>query len=416
MSDGTTKGPGMPSIPNQAPQADDLPWFISVDDHVVEPPTVWSDRLPAKYRDVGPRYARRRIGLTRWQQGAFVTDKDDNGVETDVWLFEDVVKPIRRNIAAAGLDRDEMDLNPISFDEMRKGCFDATARLADMDLNHVGASLCFPQMSRFCGQEFSEAKDKDLGLACIKAYNDWMVDEWCATDRARLIPLIMVPLWDGELAAAEVRRNAERGVRAVTFSENPYVLGFPSIHSGAWEPFFRACAETDTTINMHIGSSSKMATVSPDAVPAVGASLSSANAVSSLMEFLFSGVLERYPTLLLAYSEGQVGWIPYQLERADAVWSEHRAWNGLKGEMKRPPSHYYYRQVYGCVFRDFFGMRNLADVGEDNVTFEVDYPHTDSTFPNTVALAREMFAGLSDEQRYKVCRGNAIRMLHLDQD
>jgi predicted TIM-barrel fold metal-dependent hydrolase len=406
----------MASIPNTAPQADDLPWFISVDDHVVEPPTVWSDRLPAKYRDVGPRYARRRVGLTRWQQGAFVTDKDDNGKETDVWLFEDVVKPIRRNIAAAGLDRDEMDLNPISFDEMRKGCFDATARLADMDLNHVGASLCFPQMSRFCGQEFSEAKDKDLGLACVKAYNDWMVDEWCATDRARLIPLIMVPLWDGELAAAEVRRNAERGVHAVTFSENPYVLGFPSIHSGAWEPFFRACAETDTTINMHIGSSSKMATVSPDAVPAVGASLSSANAVSSLMEFLFSGVLERYPTLLLAYSEGQIGWIPYQLERADAVWSEHRAWNGLKGEMKQPPSHYYYRQVYGCVFRDFFGLRNLADVGEDNVTFEVDYPHTDSTFPNTVALAREMFAGLTDEQRYKVCRGNAIRMLHLDQD
>ena len=406
----------MASTTNQAPQADDLPWFISVDDHVVEPPTVWSDRLPARYKDVGPRYARRRVGLTRWQQGSFVTDKDDNGAETDVWLFEDVVKPIRRNIAAAGLDRDEMDLNPISFDEMRKGCFDPVARLEDMDLNHVGASLCFPQMSRFCGQEFSEAKDKDLGLACVKAYNDWMVDEWCATDRARLIPLIMVPLWDGELAAAEVRRNAERGVHAVTFSENPYVLGFPSIHSGAWEPFFRACAETGTTINMHIGSSSKMATVSPDAVPAVGASLSSANAVSSLMEFLFSGVLERYPTLLLAYSEGQIGWIPYQLERADAVWSEHRAWNGLKGEMKQPPSHYYYRQVYGCVFRDFFGLRNLADVGEDNVTFEIDYPHTDSTFPNTVALAREMFAGLTDDQRYKVCRGNAIRMLHLDID
>jgi predicted TIM-barrel fold metal-dependent hydrolase len=285
-----------------------------------------------------------------------------------------------------------------------------------MDLNHVEASLCFPQMSRFCGQEFSEAKDKDLGLACVRAYNDWMVEEWSATDRARLIPLVMVPLWDGELAAAEVRRNAERGVHAVTFSENPYVLGFPSIHSGAWEPFFRACAETGTTICMHIGSSSKMATVSPDAVPAVGASLSSANAVSSLMEFLFSGVLQRYPTLQLAYSEGQVGWIPYQLERADAVWSEHRAWNGLKGEMVQPPSYYYYRQVYGCVFRDFFGMRNIADVGEDNVTFEVDYPHTDSTFPDTVALATEMFAGLTDDQRYKVCRGNAIRMLHLDLD
>jgi len=387
-----------------------------MDDHVVEPPTVWSDRLPAKYRDVGPRYERRAVGMTRWQQGAFVTDADANGVETDVWRFEDVVKPIRRNIAAAGLDRDEMDLNPISFDEMRKGCYDAVARLADMDLNHVEASLCFPQMSRFCGQEFSEAKDKDLGLACVRAYNDWMVEEWCATDPARLIPLVMVPLWDGELAAAEIRRNAERGVHAVTFSENPYVLGFPSIHSGQWEPFFRACAETDTTINMHIGSSSRMETVSPDAVPAVGATLASNNASASLMEYLFSGVLERYPTLQLAYSEGQVGWIPYQLERADTVWQEHRAWNGLKGSMTHPPSYYYFRQVYGCVFRDFFGMRNIAYVGEDNVTFEVDYPHTDSTFPNTVALAKEMLADLTEEQRYKVCRGNAIRMLHLDLD
>src|SRR5882757_605585 len=403
-----TAAPGSP--------AGDLPWFVSVDDHVVEPPTVWSDRLPAKYRDVGPRYERRAVGMTRWQQGAFVTDADANGVETDVWRFEDVVKPIRRNIAAAGLDRDEMDLNPISFDEMRKGCYDAVARLADMDLNHVEASLCFPQMSRFCGQEFSEAKDKDLGLACVRAYNDWMVEEWCATDPARLIPLVMVPLWDGELAAAEIRRNAERGVHAVTFSENPYVLGFPSIHSGQWEPFFRACAETDTTINMHIGSSSRMETVSPDAVPAVGATLASNNASASLMEYLFSGVLERYPTLQLAYSEGQVGWIPYQLERADTVWQEHRAWNGLKGSMTHPPSYYYFRQVYGCVFRDFFGMRNIADVGEDNVTFEVDYPHTDSTFPNTVPLAKEMLADLTEEQRYKVCRGNAIRMLHLDLD
>jgi len=237
----------------QGSPAGDLPWFVSVDDHVVEPPTVWSDRLPAKYRDVGPRYERRAVGMTRWQQGAFVTDADANGVETDVWRFEDVVKPIRRNIAAAGLDRDEMDLNPISFDEMRKGCYDAVARLADMDLNHVEASLCFPQMSRFCGQEFSEAKDKDLGLACVRAYNDWMVEEWCATDPARLIPLVMVPLWDGELAAAEIRRNAERGFKAITFSEGPHALGLPSLHSGHWDPLMRACEETGTVVNLSGG-------------------------------------------------------------------------------------------------------------------------------------------------------------------
>jgi predicted TIM-barrel fold metal-dependent hydrolase len=134
------------------------------------------------------------------------------------------------------------------------------------------------------------------------------------------------------------------------------------------------------------------------------------------MEYLFSGLLERYPRLQLAYSESQVGWIPYQLERADTVWEQHRGWHGLAGTMKVPPSFYYYRQVYGCFFRDFFGMRNLAEVGLDNVTFEVDYPHTDSTWPDTEVLAKEMFKDLTDEQIYKIVRGNAIRMLHLDLD
>ena len=156
-----------------------------------------------------------------------MTEKDDNGALTEVWVFDEVVKPIRRNIASVGLAREEMDLNPISFDEMRRGCFDPVARLEDMDLNHVEASLCFPQMIRFCGQEFSETKDRELGLACIRAYNDWMLEEWCATDPARLIPLGVVPLWDGKLAAAEVRRNAARGFRAVSLQRESVAARLP---------------------------------------------------------------------------------------------------------------------------------------------------------------------------------------------
>lgn len=394
----------------------EIPWFVSVDDHVVEPPHVWTSRLPARYRDRGPRYERLPVGRTRYDNGGFVTEDDANGVVTDVWCFESIRKPIRRNIAAAGLDRSEMDLSPISFEEMRKGVYDPVARLADMSINHVEASLCFPQMSRFCGQEFSEATDKELGLLCIKAYNDWMVDEWCATDRRRLVPLVMVPLWDPQLAADEIYRNAERGVHAVTFSENPYTLGFGSIHSGHWDSFFRACAEAGVTVCMHIGSSSKMQTVSPDAPAAVGASLTFNNASASITEYLYSGLLTRYPDLKLAYSESQAGWIPYALERIDGAWQAHRAWNGMADVEMEAPSFYYYRQIFSCIFSDFVSMRNLKEVGEDNVTFEVDYPHTDSTFPDTLQLASDMFAPLSDEQLYKVTRGNAIRMLHLDLD
>jgi predicted TIM-barrel fold metal-dependent hydrolase len=393
----------------------ELPWFISVDDHVLEPPDVWTSRLASKFLPQAPHYERRRVAGVRWTKDGFIPDLGADGVETDVWVFGDVVTPPRRSICSVGLDRDRMTLDAIALDAMRPGCFEPKARLADMDLNHVEASLCFPQMIRFCGQEFSEVADKELGLACIRAYNDWMVEEWCGTNPKRLIPLIVVPLWDPELAAQEIYRNAERGVHAVSFSENPYVLGFQSIHSGAWDPFFRACEETQVSLNLHIGSSSKMQSTSPDGPVAMRIALTSNNASSSMIEFLFSGVLERYPALKIAFSESQIGWIPYYLERADQAWKEHRGYSGLEF-LPEPPSFYYYRQMYGCFFRDYTGMRNLEAVGEDNVVFEVDYPHADSTWPDTYSIAREMLAGLTAEQQYKICRGNAIRLLCLDHD
>ena len=211
-----------------------------------------------------------------------------------------------------------------------------------------------------------------------------------------------------------MRRNAERGVHAVCFSEIPAHLGLPSIHSGEWDPFFAACAETDTVINMHIGSSSRMPATSPDAPTAVAATLSFNNAMASMSDWLFSGKLVQFPTLKLAYSEGQIGWIPYVLERADTVWEEHRAWAGVKDLVPEPPSTYYYRQIFGCFFRDQHGVDSLDKVGVDNATFETDYPHTDSTWPHTKKVAMELTAGLAPDVVRKLMRGNAIRMLSLD--
>ena len=231
-----------------------------------------------------------------------------------------------------------MKITAITYEEMRKGCWDPKARLEDMDANWTEAQMCFPSFPRFCGQTFLEADDRDLALLCVKAYNDWMVDEWCGDTNGRLIPLIIIPLWDANLAAEEIVRNAARGVRATCFSEIPPYLGLPSIHSGEWDPFFAACAETGVVVNMHIGSSSKMPSTSADAPPAVGSTLTFGNAMSSMVDFLMSGVLVRYPKLTLAYSEGQIGWIPYILERADKVWEENRGWNGVYGVIPEPPS------------------------------------------------------------------------------
>jgi len=243
-----------------------------------------------------------------------------------------------------------------------------------------------------------------------------MVEEWCGDSGGRLIPLPLIPLWDADLAADEVRRNGARGCHAVCFSEIPPHLGLPSIHTGYWDPFFAACQETGTTVCMHIGSSSKMPATSGDAPVAVAATLSFGNAMASLSDFLFSGVLVRFPTIQLAYSEGQIGWLPYILERADDVWTDHRAWAEVRDIIPEPPSSYYRKHVFGCFFKDRHGLESLHRIGVDNVTFETDYPHTDSTWPDTKEIATKMVAGLPDETVYKIMRGNAIRMLSLDLD
>jgi predicted TIM-barrel fold metal-dependent hydrolase len=387
----------------------------------MEPPNVWQDRLPAKFKEVGPRMVRLKIAEMSFVGGVFSyqeANEGEDGTWCDWWLTEDLKYPLVRLMAAAGYPREEVTVTPITMDDMRKGCWEQTARLEDMDTNHTEVSLSFPTFPRFCGQTFLERKDKELADLCVKAYNDWMFDEWCAGSNGRLVPLPIVQLWDADLAAAEVRRNAARGGHAVCFTEIPPFLGLPSVHDkdGYWDPFFRACAETESIVCMHIGSSSKMPSTSADAPAAVGSTLTYMNAAMSMTDYLMSGILERFPTLKLAYSEGQIGWIPYILERADAVWKDNIAWGGVADKVKRPPSEYYYESIYGCFFDDAHGLKSLASVGVDNITFETDYPHSDSTWPHSLKVAMDIMEGLDDETITKIVRTNAIRMLHLDLD
>lgn len=394
---------------------DDFPKIISIDDHVIEHGQVWLDRLPKKYHDVGPRVVRER-GNMSFVGGVFSYEPDENGQLGDWWVYEDKKIPQTRLAAAVGFDRDDVTVTGVTYEEMRRGCWDPKARLEDMDANWTEASLCFPTFPRFCGQTFYEAKDKELADLCVKAYNDFMVEEWCGDSGGRLIPLIIIQLWDPELAAAEVRRNAARGVRAVTFSEIPPYLGLPSIHTDHWDPFFRACAETGVSIQMHIGSSSKMPSTSEDAPAAVGSTLTFGNSMSAIADWLFSGWLSKYPTLKLVFPESQIGWVPYILERADVVWEENRGWGGVADIVKEPPSTYYYRNMFPCFFGDAYGLENIEKVGVDNACFEIDYPHSDSTWPHSKETAFKLMGNLPEDVIYKLVRGNAIRILELDLD
>ena len=160
-------------------------------------------------------------------------------------MYEDGFYPQVGLNAVAGRPKAEWSMEPARFDEMRRGCYDIEARVADMDLDGVYATLCFPSLiAGFAGTIFASSKDPELGLACLRAWNDWHIDEWAGPHPDRIIPLQLAWLQDPEIAAADVRRNAERGFKAVSFPENPVDLGLPSMHTDHWDPFLRACEET----------------------------------------------------------------------------------------------------------------------------------------------------------------------------
>ena len=404
----------------------ELPKIISVDDHVVEPPHVWQTWLPAKHREKGPRVERGRWGDFRLKTGArYEMHQDPDGMWGDYWIYEDRVIYVHKRFVAIPLeatpdgdvskfDRTKMVMTALTYDDMRPGCYERDARVKDMELNWVDGSLPFPTFPRFCGQTFYEGEDKELGLACVKAYNDWMVEEWCAPSGGYNIPLCIMPLWDVQECVKEIQRNADRGVRAFCFSELPTKLGLPSIHTGEWDPVFAVCNDTGVTLCMHIGSSSTTPAASPDSPAGVGNTLALNNSMASLADYLFSGKLIQFPKLKIAYSEGQIGWIPYALERADTVWEQHDSWIRAKKLIPEPPSTYYYGRVFGCFTADHHGLHSLKEVGEDNICFETDYPHTDTTWPFTKPYVEKMLADFDESVAYKVLRGNAIRMLELD--
>ena len=394
----------------------ELPRIISVDDHVIEPPDLWQRWLPERFREAGPRVERQRGQLRLSKRRQFFNESDD-GIWADVWLYEGLGMPLVGGLASAGTDKDQADNMPMLFEDMRPGTHQQAARLIDMNTNHTQASLNFPTFPRFCGQTFLEAGDKDLALACVEAYNNWMIEEWCGgAGKGRLLPMTIIPLWSVELAAAEVRRCALKGNTSIAFSESPQALGLASIHSGDWDPLWQACVETETVVNCHIGSSSTFPSTGSDSPLLTSLSLLHEGSQRALVDWLCSGVFERFDALRLALSEGQIGWMPYALDRLDSTWKKHRGYAGVETRITRPPSEYVVGHLYGCIVDDIVGLEARHRLPMDQLMFEVDYPHGDSHWPQSVQVFERLIAEakLTDTEVRKLLRENAIACYRLN--
>jgi len=368
--------------------------LVSVDDHVVEPPDVFEHHVPAKYKDVAPRIEHMPDG-------------------TDRWRFLDIEIPNVGLNAVAGRPPEEFGMDPTSFEELRPGTYNVQQRLLDMSANGLLGSLNFPSLPGFAGRLFAALEDKDAALALCRAYNDWHIEEWCGAAPDRFIPLAIPPIWDPQEIANEIHRVAKKGCHAITFPENPEPLGLPSLHSDKWDPVWKACSDTGTIVCMHIGSSGRLVMTAPDAPIDVMITLQPMNICAAAADLLWSRVIKEFPDIRIALSEGGTGWIPYFLDRLDRTYDMHHLWTGQDfGD--RIPSEVFREHFLTCFIADPIGIEMREHIGLDNIAWECDYPHSDSSWPEAPEELARVAADVPDADLAKISHLNAMRWYSFD--
>src|SRR3954452_5323080 len=360
---------------------------ISVDDHLVEPADMFEGRLPSHLQDRAPKIVNNEWGH-------------------EVWEFDgEIYSQVGMN-AVAGRRPETVKIEPFRFDQMRPGCFDIDARINDMDINGVWASLNFPSMiTGFCGRVFSNCSDPELGLACTRAWNDWLFEEWYSAYPDRIIPLGLTWLADPALGAIEIRRNAERGFKAVTLPERPQRINLPSLFTGYWDPIIEACAETDTVICLHVGSSGNYEL--PEGSPALelGATMFGQLSLAACAEWLWSAYAVRFPSLKVAMSEGGIGWVAMLLDRLDNIVD--RSGYGTRWPDKElRPSEVLQRNFWFCTIDDPSTIDTRHRIGIENILVETDYPHGDGTWPDTQSVIQQVWGHIPPDELALMCHGN----------
>lgn len=372
----------------------------SADDHLIEPAHLWTDRVPAAFRDRAPK----------------IIEIDGR----EAWTYEDRLYFLTMGSCRPLEGFSEMGYPPAPgtarYDEIRPGCYNPKDRIADMDIDGVWGQLCFPNYARFAGHRFYlDIDDPELALVCIKAYNDYLLEEWCGYAPDRLFGAAILPLNNIDEAVKEFERVAALGAKAIAFSENPTVLGLPSVHTTHWDPLLAIAQETGIPLCTHIGSSSKLVTTSPDAPTTVLTTLLGLNSMMAAADWMLGSALDRFPNVKIVLSEGGAGWIPYIAERADKGWCDGRldadpALGRLHDKASRLPSQVLAEQIYVCIVDEHFVASILDHLPIDNLLFESDYPHGDGLWPNNRTYLEKLVADVPDHIAMKIANSNFRRL------
>ncbi len=367
---------------------------ISTDDHVMEDRKFFLRWLPAKYRDQAPAV----------QQG-------EDG--TDAWFIGTERRPIGTAAVGATADRTRPSK---TWDEVPALTYVPAERLKAMDADGVDVHTLFPNGIGFAGVMLYGISDPDLRLACIRAYNDYLAEEWAGFSK-RFIAQAIVPMWDVHLAVAEWQRAVKKGHKALVMPSHPQSFGMPHLADPVWDPLWSAVQEANLPVQLHIssGKSTYSSTLFPNytamqrlAIGSVGAIASNAQVTGDL---LMSGILERFPRLRFISVESGLGWVPYLLEVADHQYAQQALWR--EGVIKLKPSEYFRRQCYVNFWFEKAGLAMRHFIGIDNILWESDFPHPTSTYPDSRRYIEDSLRDVPQNERRKILVENAVRVFSL---
>ena len=366
--------------------------IVSSDDHVQEPGDLWTRRVPAKLRERVPRLERRPEG--------------------DTWIIEGKPTMGLSLSVQAGKKFEEYKAVGVLWEDTRKGCYDPVERLRDMDVDGVDAQVLYPNVG--IGPLFL-LDDTELQFACLRAYNDYL-SEFCSTNTDRLIGIGLIPTDDVKVGVEEIRHCARlKGIRGVMLPTYP--RGEP-LNSSSYEPLWQTADDLGLPVHIHLRTGARHAgsLFGAGSGELIGEKCTVLNLASlanyeALSRIVFGGVLERHPKLKFVSVEGNIGWLGYWLEKSERTYKRHRHWTQLK--LPNPPSYYYYRQIYSTFIEDKVGMMIRHVIGVDNLMWSSDYPHTDTTWPDSKKYIEESLAGVPADERYKILAGNAVKLYRL---
>ena len=383
---------------------------IDVDTHVTEPADLWLARTPGKWHDQVPRVERIK--------------------GRDFWVINGKRGLAPGAVSLAGYDGRPPNQFPPTYDDIDASAYDASARLAHMDREGIRAQVLYPNVGGFGSQNFLSMDNQALKLACVQAYNDFVV-EWATADRARLLPVCALPFWDVAASVAEIARCAAAGHRSVLFPSQPQDFGEPALSNGHWDPIWACAQDADLPISFHIGGQAalgvkdgqmfrKGAGIGTKANFARVSALAFIGNGLGISELICGGVCHRFPRLNFVSVESGAGWVPTLLESLDWQWQnagvaiEHPEYDLL-------PSEYFKRQIFACFWfeRDMIGR--AAELYPENLMYETDFPHPTSMSPGPATIAQrpreyvaEALAGLPKATVGKLLHDNAARVYHVD--